>query len=94
MICAIREVHAGRRPRSNIIEARLAERAARPKLTRRELEVIGLMAQAMRNKEIGAALGVSEQTVQVHVKNIFAKLGVADRIAAINAARRQGLVAG
>jgi DNA-binding NarL/FixJ family response regulator len=50
------------------------------------------MAQAMRNKEIAAALGVSEQTAQVHVKNIFAKLSVADRVAAINAARHHGLI--
>ena len=70
----------------------MAERAARPKLTPRELEVIGLMAQAMRTREIAAALGVSEQTTLVHIKNILAKLDVADRIAAINMARRHGLI--
>ena len=67
-------------------------RAARLQLTPREFEVIDLVAQAMRNKEIAAALGVSEQTVQVHVKNIFAKLKVTDRIAAINCARLYGLI--
>jgi two-component system NarL family response regulator len=92
LIRVIREVHAGRHPRSVAIEARLVERATRPRLTPREMEVIDLMAQAMRNKEIAAALGVSEQTAQVHVKNIFAKLRVADRIAAINVARRHGLI--
>jgi two-component system NarL family response regulator len=92
LIRVIREVHAGKQPRSAAIEARLVERATRPRLTPRELEVVELMAQAMRNKEIGAALGVSEQTVQVHVKNVFAKLKVADRIAAINSARRLGLI--
>jgi two-component system NarL family response regulator len=92
LIRVIREVHAGHQPpRSAAIEARLAERASRPQLTPRETEVVDLMAQAMRNKEIAAALGVSEQTVQVHVKNILAKLRVADRIAAVNVARRLGV---
>jgi two-component system NarL family response regulator len=92
LIRVIREVHAGTYQRSVSIEARLVERATRAPLTPRELEVTALMAQAMRNKEIAAALGVSEQTVQVHVKNVFAKLKVADRVAAINVARRLGLV--
>jgi two-component system NarL family response regulator len=91
LIRVIREVHAGQQPRSAAIEARLVERASGPQLTPRETQVVDLMAQAMRNKEIAAALGVSEQTVQVHVKNILAKLRVADRIAAVNVARRLGL---
>jgi two-component system, NarL family, response regulator len=92
LIRTIREVHAGQHLRSDLVEARLVERASRPRLTPRELEVIELMAQAMRNKEIGTALGVSEQTVQAHIKSIFAKLKVTDRIAAINVARRHGLI--
>jgi len=92
LIRVIREVHAGSYTPSGTIEARLVERAARPKLTPRELEVVDLMAQAMRNKEIAASLGLSEQTVQVHVKNIFAKLKVTDRMSAINTARRHGLI--
>lgn len=92
LVRVIRDVHAGRTVRSVTIDARLAERAARPRLTPREFEVLNLMAQAMRNKEIAAALGVSEQTVQVHVKNILGKLKVADRLAAINMARRHGLI--
>lgn len=92
LIRVIQDVHADQYLRSGTIEARLAKRAARPQLTPREVEVIDLVAQAMRNKEIAAALGVSEQTVQVHVKNIFAKLKVTDRIAAINFARRHGLI--
>lgn len=92
LIRVIRNVHADRYTPSGSIEARLAERAARPQLTPREREVVFLMAQAMRNKEIAASLGLSEQTVQVHVKNIFAKLKVTDRISAINLARRHGLI--
>ncbi len=92
LIRTIREVHAGQRLRSNLVEARLVERASRPRLTPRELEVVELMAQAMRNKEIAASLGLSEMTVQVHVKSILAKFKVGDRVAAINVARRHGLI--
>ena len=46
----------------------------------------------MRNKEIAAALGVSEGTVPVHMKSIFAKLEVNDRTAAINVAVRRGII--
>ena len=92
LVRVIREVHAGQQPRSPVIEARLVERALRPQLTRRELEVVELMAKPMRNKEIAAALGLSELTVNVHLKNVFLKLGVGDRVAAINVARRLGLI--
>jgi two-component system NarL family response regulator len=90
LIRVIREVYGGCYTPSGTIEARLVERAARPHLTPRELEVVDLMAQGMRNKEIAASLGLSEQTVQVHVKNIFAKLKVSDRGSAINTARQHG----
>ena len=46
----------------------------------------------MRNKEIAAALGISDETVQVHVKSIFWKLKVKDRSAAINVALRRGII--
>jgi DNA-binding NarL/FixJ family response regulator len=92
LIRVIREVHAGVHPVQDSVAARLAEQATHPALTRREIEVVTLMAQAMRNREIAAALGVSEQTALMHVKNIFSKLGVANRVAAINAARRFGLI--
>ena len=50
------------------------------------------MAAGMRNKEIGAALGIAEGTVQNHAKSIFAKLSVNDRNAAVYVAARRGLV--
>jgi two-component system NarL family response regulator len=92
LIRTIRQVHAGERPLSAAMHVRRQEKTGRSQLTPRELEVIGLMAQAMRNKEIATVLGLSEQTVHAHVKNIFLKLQVADRIAAINLARRHGLI--
>jgi two-component system NarL family response regulator len=92
LIRTIRQVHDGERPLAAAMRLRRSERTERSKLTPRELEVIRLMAQAMRNKEIATVLGLSEQTVHAHIKNIFLKLRVADRIAAINLARRYGLI--
>jgi DNA-binding NarL/FixJ family response regulator len=89
----IREVHAGRPPQiSADIRARLAERAARPALTPREVEVLELVRQGLRNREIAASLGVGEETVQSHVKHILAKLDVPDRTAAIDVALRRGII--
>jgi DNA-binding NarL/FixJ family response regulator len=92
LIRVIRDVHAGRQPVRPEVEARLAERAAGPTLTPREIQVVGLIAEGMRNKEIAAALGISDETVQVHVKSIFWKLKVKDRSAAMNVALRRGII--
>ena len=92
LIRVVREVHSGKRPVPAGVEARLAERSAHPTLTPREMDVIELVTQGLRNKEIGASLGISEGTVQVHVKSIFAKLRVNDRTAAVKIALRRGIV--
>jgi two-component system NarL family response regulator len=93
LIRIVREVHAGQQPDFTAeIKARLAERAARPTLTPREQQVVELISLGMRNKEIAAALGISEETAQVHVKNILAKLDAKDRTAAVNVALRRGII--
>ncbi len=92
LIRVIREVRKGESRIGPDVEASLAQRAAGPTLTRREIQVIELIAQGMRNKEIAASLGISEETAQVHVKNILAKLKVKDRSAAITAALRRGII--
>ena len=92
LIRVVREVDSGKRPLRPDVEARLAERAAQPTLTPREIGVMELLTQGMRNKEIAAALGISEGTVQVHVKSIYQKLNVSDRTAAVNVAVRRGIV--
>jgi DNA-binding NarL/FixJ family response regulator len=51
-----------------------------------------LVAEGKRNKEIASLLGISEETVQVHLKNIFVKLKVSERTAAVNVALRRGIV--
>jgi DNA-binding NarL/FixJ family response regulator len=92
LIRVMREVYAGTHHLQPGIAALLAERAAGQTLTPRETQVMELVAQGMRNKEIAASLGISEETAQVHVKNILAKLSVQDRSAAITVALRRGII--
>jgi DNA-binding NarL/FixJ family response regulator len=61
-------------------------------LTGREQEVLDLMAQGEENAGIAAALVISERTVKFHVSNIYAKLGVTSRTAAVVEAIRRGWV--
>ena len=66
LIRVVREVHSGKQPLAiPAVAARLAERASHPTLTTREVEVMTLVAQGMRNKEIAAALACREATVHV-----------------------------
>ena len=92
LIRVVREVHAGGQPMAPDVRARLDARAAQPRLTPREVQVLQLVSQGKRNKEIAAILGLSEDTVPVHVKNIFAKLRVNERTAAVNVALRRGII--
>ncbi len=61
-------------------------------LMQRELEVLGLIAQGLRNPDIAERLVISEKTVQNHISNIFAKLQVNDRSQTIVRALQGGLV--
>ncbi len=92
LVRVIREVFAGGRPLSAPVAQRLADRLLHPDLTARELEVLRLIAKGMRNKEIAARLGISEETAQGHVKNILLKLGLHDRTEAVAVAVRRGIV--
>lgn len=92
LIRTVREVHAGGQPIDETVKARLNERAAQPPLTPREIQVLKLVAKGHRNKEIAALLNLSEETVPVHLKNIFAKLKVNERTAAVHVALRRGIV--
>ena len=88
----IREVHSGAARLPPEVEARLEERRTHKVLSARELEVLELIARGMRNKEIAANLGISEETVIVHIRHVFAKLGVNDRTAALGVAVRRGVI--
>ena len=60
-------------------------------LTRREVEVLRLVAQAHSNREIAAALVLSEKTVERHLSHIFAKLQVSSRSGATRLAVQAGI---
>jgi DNA-binding NarL/FixJ family response regulator len=92
LVRVVREVHAGGQPMVPDVRARLDERMANPTLTPREIEVLKLVSMGKRNKQIAALLGISEETVPVHVKHIFAKLKVTERTAAVNVALKRGIV--
>ena len=92
LITIVRQVHAGERPVRRDVQARLDERSAHPSLTPREIEVMRHVVEGRRNKEIAALLGISEDTVTVHLKNVFSKLGVNDRTAAVNIVLKRGIV--
>jgi two-component system NarL family response regulator len=92
LVRMVRSVHAGERPMSSQVRARLEDGGARPKLTGREMQVLELLLEGQRNKEIAFSLSISEETVQVHVKRILAKLGVHDRTAAVSVALRRGVI--
>ena len=92
LIGTIRDVHSGGRPIPPDIARKLADRLTQSSLTPREIEVLTLVAKGYRNKEIGGALKISEETVQGHMKHILAKLGVNDRTRAAVVASQRGII--
>jgi DNA-binding NarL/FixJ family response regulator len=89
---AIRQVHEGGRAMPLDVARRLAEFTPRIELTARELEVLGLMAQGLSNKEIGARLGRTEGTIKVHVLHILQKLDASDRTDAVTIGLKRGII--
>jgi DNA-binding NarL/FixJ family response regulator len=67
-------------------------RAAEPRLTRRELEILQYVTQGLGNKEIALALGISQPTVKNHITSMLSKLQVVDRTQMAVNALRQGWV--
>jgi len=61
-------------------------------LSKREVEVLELVIEGCRNKDVADSLAISQETVRVHLRTIFAKLGVHDRAAAAKVAPRRGIV--
>jgi DNA-binding NarL/FixJ family response regulator len=68
------------------------KRAFEEPLTRREIDVVALLAEGLSNKAIAARLGISDQTVKFHVASIAGKLGAANRTDAVRIAVRRGIV--
>jgi DNA-binding NarL/FixJ family response regulator len=92
LLDTIRAVHAGQKRVSSEVAAGIAEHASDDALTPRETDVLRLIASGKANKEVAAQLGLTEQTVKSHVKNILAKLGANDRTHAVTTALKRGII--
>jgi len=96
---AVRTVYSGGSLLQPVVTSRLlehvergGERGSPNGLTPRELEVLRLLAQGLKNAEIAESLFVSERTAKFHVSSILAKLDAANRTEAARIAARRGLV--
>ena len=89
---AIRKAAAGQRHIPAEVAARLADRVAGSQLSSREIEVLRLLVSGRRNREVAAALEITEGTVKLHVSSILAKLGADDRTEAVTIALQRGIV--
>ena len=104
LIAAVHSIAAGDSLLSPSVTRRVIDRMAQQptpdvanqtkldELTRREREVLELIARGLSNREIAAALVVEESTIRTHVKRILMKLGLRDRVQAVVLAYESGLV--
>lgn len=92
ILSVIRSVHAGRKHVPAEVAAKLAEHLGEEHLTARELDVLRLIRDGHRNKQIADELGIAESTVNFHIKNLVDKLGANDRTHALTIALRRGLL--
>lgn len=88
----IRSVHKGQVSLSPSAATQLAAGVTGQRLTKREAQIMALVAAGKSNKEIGAAIGVTEGTVKVHTGHVFKKLGANGRTEAIRIALERGVV--
>ena len=92
LVQVIRDVHGGRRVFPPQIVAAIERRAGQAALTTRELEVLELLAAGKRTKEIAANLGVTMDTANAHIKNIYSKFALHGRTAVVAEAIRRGFI--
>ncbi len=89
---AVRRVHAGGRCLPSPVSQALASRVPDSSLSKRECDVLRLMAQGKSNSEIAGDLGITEGTVKCHVSVILNRLSVRDRTQAVVTALQRGLI--
>ena len=97
LIRAVQAAARGQAVLSPSVATRLMSRVRTPAvepLSQRELEVLGLVAAGSTNREAAASLFISEATVKTHLLNIYAKLDVNDRAAAVAEGYNRGLLGG
>jgi two-component system NarL family response regulator len=89
---AIRTVHSGKRLLPAQVAERLGEHFPKVALTPREVEVLGLVAAGLSNKQIGDRLFTATGTVKMHLQNILKKLQISDRTQAVTVAIERGIL--
>lgn len=77
----------------SFVDRAVGTQAPQGQLTRRELDVLELLAEGLRNEEIGTRLGISQETVRTHLRKATERLGAATRTQAVATAVRMGLIA-
>ena len=92
LIAAVRLVHEGGRCFPLSFEEKLTRREEEGRLTRRETTTLGLLRRGLSNRDIGTAMGVSENTAKAHVRAILRKLHAADRTEAVAAGFERGFL--
>src|SRR5690348_10115707 len=91
LTAAIRAVHAGKTYRFDAVEAVRASQSQHPDLSKREIEVLRLIARGFTNKLIAFELGIAEYTSSNHVKNILRKTGTSGRTETVTHALHRGI---
>lgn len=76
----------------HVLDREAAEREAGETLTPREIEVVRMVSQGLRNRAIAERLCISEGTVKVHLHNVYEKLGIDGRLELVLCAQQKGLI--
>jgi len=92
LIPALRAVAQGQHWMPKEILARLDSKKSFEQLTPREVEILNKLAKGLANKQIADVFNITEHTVKGHLKNILAKLRVADRTEAVTVALQRGII--
>lgn len=101
LLDCVRKVHAGEqwidrdtvtRALGTVLDREAAAQEAAHTLTPREIDIVRMVAQGLRNRAIGERLSISEGTVKVHLHNIYEKFGVDGRLELLLAAQQKGLI--
>lgn len=101
LVACVRRVHRGEkwldpdtvtRALQGVVDRDAARGELSRTLTAREIEIVQMVAQGLRNRTIGERLSITESTVKVHLHNIYQKLGVEGRLELVLVAQQKGLV--
>jgi DNA-binding NarL/FixJ family response regulator len=92
LVDVIRQIHRGRKYLPSLVAQQFAQSMGSDALSDREIEVLTQVAGGQRNRDIGALLSISEDTVKAHLRHILEKLAARDRAQAVAIAVRRGII--